>query len=98
MRYRTATPADESALHALWAAAFPDPEPVAVLWGRDPGRHDRTFVAQDDGGRPVSVVHYLPVRSAQPAAVGSASAASAVSPRTPTRAAGATSAICLRRR
>ncbi|WP_031515553.1 GNAT family N-acetyltransferase [Streptomyces sp. NRRL F-5123] len=65
-RYRTATPADERALHALWAAAFPDSAgTVALLWGRDPGRHARTFVAED-GGRPVSVLHYQPrpIRSA----------------------------------
>ncbi|MFI0901453.1 GNAT family N-acetyltransferase [Streptomyces sp. NPDC020983] len=65
-RYRTATPADEPALHALWAAAFPDSAgTVALLWGRDPGRHARTFLAED-GGRPVSVLHYQPrpIRSA----------------------------------
>ncbi|WP_433890414.1 GNAT family N-acetyltransferase [Streptomyces sp. CA-111067] len=60
MEYRTATPADEPALHALWTAAFPDPAPVIALWSQDPGRHRRTFVAVDDGGRPVSVVHYQP--------------------------------------
>ncbi|WP_329371136.1 GNAT family N-acetyltransferase [Streptomyces sp. NBC_00669] len=66
MRYRTAAPADEPALHALWAAAFPDAATVVALWGRDPGRHSRTFVAEDDGGRLVSVLHYLPrpIRSA----------------------------------
>jgi predicted N-acetyltransferase YhbS len=65
-RYRTATPADEPALHALWAAAFPGSAgTVALLWGRDGGRHARTFLAED-GGRPVSVLHYQPrpVRSA----------------------------------
>ncbi|MBD0738246.1 GNAT family N-acetyltransferase [Streptomyces sp. CBMA29] len=67
MRYRTATAADEPGLHALWAVAFPDPAQVIALWQRDPGRHGRTFVAEDDGGRPVSVVHYLPrpIRSAE---------------------------------
>jgi len=66
MRYRTAAPADEPGLHALWAAAFPDAATVIALWGRDPGRHARTFLAEDDRGRPVSALHYLPrpIRSA----------------------------------
>ncbi|MFJ6215883.1 GNAT family N-acetyltransferase [Streptomyces sp. NPDC092296] len=64
MEYRTAVPADEPALQALWAAAFDAPQ-VPELWGRDAGRHRRTFVAAEDG-RVVSVVHYLPrpIRSA----------------------------------
>lgn len=64
--YRTATPADEPGLHALWAAAFPDAAAtVGALWAGDPGRHARTFVA-DDGGRVVSALHYRPrpIRSA----------------------------------
>ncbi|BBA96243.1 putative acetyltransferase [Actinacidiphila reveromycinica] len=68
MPYRTATPADEAALHALWAAAFPEADAAAVvaLWGRDPGRHGRTLVAEDGGGRLVSALHHLPrpIRSA----------------------------------
>ncbi|WP_435174882.1 GNAT family N-acetyltransferase [Actinacidiphila sp. bgisy145] len=66
MRYRTAAPADEGALHALWAAVFPDAPTVTTLWGRDPGRHRRTFVAETGDGRLVSVLHYLPrpIRSA----------------------------------
>ncbi|WP_329172656.1 GNAT family N-acetyltransferase [Streptomyces sp. NBC_01477] len=65
MRYRTATRADEAALPALWATVFPGATAMAALWKQDPGRHRRTFVAED-GGRAVSVVHYLPrtIRSA----------------------------------
>ncbi|MFI1094157.1 GNAT family N-acetyltransferase [Streptomyces sp. NPDC020917] len=66
MRYRTATAADEPGLHALWAAAFPDAGTVSALWGQDQGRHARTFLAEDDSGRVVSALHYLPrpIRSA----------------------------------
>ncbi|MGW6457109.1 GNAT family N-acetyltransferase [Streptomyces sp. NPDC055078] len=64
MEYRTATPADEPSLHALWHTAF-GTAPVAELWARDQGRHRRTFVAAD-GGRVLSAVHYQPrpIRSA----------------------------------
>ncbi|MEW2521464.1 GNAT family N-acetyltransferase [Actinacidiphila alni] len=66
MRCRTTTPADEPGLHALWAAAFPDAATVAALWNRAPGRHGRTFAAEDGGGRLVSALHYQPrpIRSA----------------------------------
>ncbi|MFE9611644.1 GNAT family N-acetyltransferase [Streptomyces sp. NPDC006012] len=64
MQFRTATPDDEASLADLWHTAF-GAAPVLALWRCDPGRHDRTFVAAEDG-RVLSAVHWLPrpVRSA----------------------------------
>ncbi|GAB1511304.1 GNAT family N-acetyltransferase [Actinophytocola sp. KF-1] len=47
------------ALHALWRQVFPDAGHVAPLYGQDPGRADRTFLAYDGDG-PVAVVYWLP--------------------------------------
>lgn len=55
---RTATPADEPALAALWGECFVAPH-LPALYALDPDRHHRTFVAEQDG-RIDAVVVYVP--------------------------------------
>ncbi|MFJ5178480.1 GNAT family N-acetyltransferase [Streptomyces griseoviridis] len=64
MEFRSAAPADEPSLTALWRTAFGD-APVGALWRTDPGRHPRTVVAVEDG-RVLSALHWMPrpIRSA----------------------------------
>ncbi|MFI1382663.1 GNAT family N-acetyltransferase [Embleya sp. NPDC020886] len=59
MRLRTTTPADDLALHALWAVAFPDAPDLPALHAQDPGRHPRTLVAADEDGIQ-AVLHWQP--------------------------------------
>lgn len=57
---RTATPADDPALAALWKRCFESPH-LAALHALDPGRHRHTFVAQNDAGEGIdAVVVYVP--------------------------------------
>ncbi|MER5946795.1 GNAT family N-acetyltransferase [Streptomyces sp. NPDC001904] len=57
---RTATAADEPALHALWSRCFGDAPHLPALYALDPGRHHRTFVAAGPGGTLDAVVVYVP--------------------------------------
>ncbi|MFI6582596.1 GNAT family N-acetyltransferase [Embleya sp. NPDC050493] len=59
MELRTTTPADDPALHALWAVAFPDAPGLPALHAHDPGRHRRTLVAADEDGIH-AVLHWQP--------------------------------------
>ncbi|MFB7533222.1 GNAT family N-acetyltransferase [Streptomyces sp. NPDC056178] len=57
---RTATPADDPALAALWQRCFDAPQ-IARLHALDPDRHRHTFVAQNGpGGGIDAVVVYVP--------------------------------------
>ncbi|MFJ8397972.1 GNAT family N-acetyltransferase [Streptomyces sp. NPDC094144] len=57
---RTATPADDPALAALWKRCFEAPH-LAALHALDPDRHRHTFVAQNDAGEGIdAVVVYVP--------------------------------------
>ncbi|MGW0672392.1 GNAT family N-acetyltransferase [Streptomyces sp. NPDC002746] len=57
---RTATPADDPALAALWKRCFDSPH-LAALHALDPDRHRHTFVAQNDAGEGIdAVVVYVP--------------------------------------
>ncbi|MGN5636735.1 GNAT family N-acetyltransferase [Streptomyces sp. AC154] len=57
---RTATPADDPALAALWKRCFDSPQ-LAALHALDPDRHRHTFVAQNDVGEGIdAVVVYVP--------------------------------------
>ncbi|MEU0628466.1 GNAT family N-acetyltransferase [Streptomyces sp. NPDC005989] len=59
---RTATPADDPALAALWRRCFDAPH-LADLHALDPDRHRHTFVAQDAAGDGIdAVVVYVPRR------------------------------------
>ncbi|MGW8889601.1 GNAT family N-acetyltransferase [Streptomyces sp. NPDC055749] len=62
---RTAVPADEPDLHALWRLCFDAPQ-IPAVYALDPDRHRRTFVAESDG-RIDAVVVYVPrlIRDAQ---------------------------------
>ncbi|WP_328909007.1 GNAT family N-acetyltransferase [Streptomyces sp. NBC_00234] len=55
---RTAVPADEPALSALWRLCFDAPQ-ISRLYALDPDRHRRTFLAESDG-RIDAVVVYVP--------------------------------------
>ncbi|RAJ86827.1 MULTISPECIES: GNAT family N-acetyltransferase [unclassified Streptomyces] len=57
---RTATPADEPALYALWARCFGDAPHLPALYALDDGRHHRTFVAAGPDGALDAVVVYVP--------------------------------------
>ncbi|MBO1330074.1 GNAT family N-acetyltransferase [Streptomyces sp. VRA16 Mangrove soil] len=57
---RTATPADEPALHALWADCFDDAPHLPALHALDDGHHHRTFVAARHDGTLDAVVVYVP--------------------------------------
>jgi GNAT superfamily N-acetyltransferase len=57
---RASTPADDRALHALWAVAFPDAPGLPALHARDVGRYDRTLVAAASDGAIHAVVHWQP--------------------------------------
>jgi predicted N-acetyltransferase YhbS len=52
---RTATPADEPALAALWRRCFDAPQ-IAGLYALDPDRHRHTFVAQSAEGEGIDAV------------------------------------------
>lgn len=57
---RTATPADDPALAALWRRCFDAPQ-IADLYALDPDRHRHTFVAQSAEGEGIdAVVVYVP--------------------------------------
>ncbi|MEU8703499.1 GNAT family N-acetyltransferase [Streptomyces sp. NPDC048680] len=57
---RTATPADDPGLSALWKRCFESPH-LAALHALDPDRHRHTFVAQNDAGEGIdAVVVYVP--------------------------------------
>ncbi|MET8747043.1 GNAT family N-acetyltransferase [Streptomyces sp. NPDC004728] len=57
---RTATPADDPALAALWRSCFDAPH-LADLHALDPDRHRHTFVAQNAAGDGIdAVVVYVP--------------------------------------
>ncbi|WNI33116.1 GNAT family N-acetyltransferase [Streptomyces sp. ITFR-6] len=57
---RTATPADDPALAALWKRCFESPH-LTALHALDPDRHRHTFVAQNDAGEGIdAVVVYVP--------------------------------------
>ncbi|MFJ1882421.1 GNAT family N-acetyltransferase [Streptomyces sp. NPDC088137] len=57
---RTATPADDPALAALWRRCFDAPQ-IADLHALDPDRHRHTFVAQSAEGEGIdAVVVYVP--------------------------------------
>lgn len=59
---RTATPADDPALAALWRSCFDAPH-LADLHALDPDRHRHTFVAQNAAGDGIdAVVVYVPRR------------------------------------
>ncbi|MFE5327558.1 GNAT family N-acetyltransferase [Embleya sp. NPDC056575] len=60
MRLRPSTTADETALRALWAVAFPNAPDLPALYARDAGRHPRTLVAAGDDGGIDAVVHWQP--------------------------------------
>ncbi|MEV0262414.1 GNAT family N-acetyltransferase [Streptomyces sp. NPDC050617] len=68
---RTARPADEPALHALWDACFGAAPHLPALYALDPGRHRRTFLAVRDDGTIDAVVVYVPrdIRDAEGAPV-----------------------------
>ncbi|MFE7116684.1 GNAT family N-acetyltransferase [Streptomyces sp. NPDC057654] len=57
---RTARPADEPALHALWAACFGAAPQLPVVYALDPDRHRHTFLAVSDDGTIDAVVVYVP--------------------------------------
>lgn len=57
---RTATPADEPALYALWSRCFGDVPHLPALYALDDGRHHRTFVAAGRDGTLDAVVVYVP--------------------------------------
>ncbi|WP_367437113.1 GNAT family N-acetyltransferase [Streptomyces celluloflavus] len=59
-RIRTARPADEPALHALWAECFAAAPHLPALYALDPGRHHRTFLAVRENGTVDAVVVYVP--------------------------------------
>ncbi|WP_405710672.1 MULTISPECIES: GNAT family N-acetyltransferase [unclassified Streptomyces] len=57
---RTATPADDPALAALWRRCFDAPQ-ITALHALDPDRHRHTFVAQNAAGDGIdAVVVYVP--------------------------------------
>ncbi|MGC0418770.1 GNAT family N-acetyltransferase [Embleya sp. AB8] len=60
MRLRPSTPADDRALPALWAVAFPDAPGLPALWAHDPGRQARTLVAADEQDTILAVLHWQP--------------------------------------
>ncbi|MEV0280291.1 GNAT family N-acetyltransferase [Streptomyces sp. NPDC050610] len=57
---RTARPADEPALHALWGECFGSAPHLPALYALDPARHRRTFLAARDDGTVDAVVVYVP--------------------------------------
>ncbi|MFD8570367.1 GNAT family N-acetyltransferase [Streptomyces sp. NPDC059639] len=57
---RTATPADEPALYALWSRCFGDAPHLPALYALDDGRHHRTLVAAGHDGTLDAVVVHVP--------------------------------------
>ncbi|MFI6980277.1 GNAT family N-acetyltransferase [Embleya sp. NPDC050154] len=60
MEPRTTTSADDPALRALWAVAFPDAPGLPALHAHDPGRHERTLVVAADDGAIDAALHWQP--------------------------------------